>query len=178
MSQYGQEEREFVILRTYEKIWKTPFKIYSIENIKLLFPINPWELLYFGIGLLIVFVLGKILPFIQAIPFVFRFILLPYGVMKFFTKIKLDGKQPHKFFFDYLVYAVSPKKSERFQPYKEPKKIRFVTPVVFRKYIPESQIEEEIAKRRDTKKIKKGSAARAKKAADEEKRLGKEGLNV
>lgn len=127
----GQEEKDFVILRTYALVWNTPFKIYSIENIKLLFPVNPWELLYFMVGVGVGFLLGKVLPFISSY-FIFQYIIIPFLVMKFFTKIKLDGKMPHKFFFDYLVYAVMPKQMERFQAVKDNKQIKFVTPVVYR----------------------------------------------
>jgi len=126
----GQEEKDFVILRTYALVWNTPFKIYSIENIKLLFPINPWELLYFMVGVGISFLIGKMLPF--EVTFIIQYIIVPYAIMKFFTKIKLDGKMPHKFFFDYLIYKAMPKQMERFRGIKENDKIKFVTPVVYR----------------------------------------------
>lgn len=126
----GQEEKDFVILRTYALVWNTPFKIYSIENIKLLFPINPWELLYFMVGVGISILIGKMLPF--EITFIIQYIIVPYAIMKFFTKIKLDGKMPHKFFFDYLIFKAMPKQMERFRAIKEHNKIKFVTPVVYR----------------------------------------------
>jgi len=126
----GQEEKDFVILRTYALVWNTPFKIYSIENIKLLFPINPWELLYFMVGVGISFLIGKMLPF--EVTFIIQYIIVPYAIMEFFTKIKLDGKMPHKFFFDYLIYKAMPKQMERFRGIKENDKIKFVTPVVYR----------------------------------------------
>lgn len=131
---HGQEERDFVILRTYDSVWKIPYKIYSIENIKLPFPINPWEAAYFGLGVLIIFLIERILPFLRATPFILRYLLLPFAILKFFTKIKLDGKLPHKFAFDCFIYYISSKKSERFQSIKTKKeRIKFVTPVIFRR---------------------------------------------
>lgn len=131
----AQEERDFVILRTYEHVWNTPFKIYSIENIKLWVPINPWDLLYIGGGVLLSFILDRVLPFYGYLPFIVKYIVVPYLFKLFLSKVKLDGKRPHKFFFDYLVYLVSSKEFERFQSVDRRVKIRFATPVIFRQYI-------------------------------------------
>lgn len=158
-----QEERDYVILRTYENVWKTPFKIYSIENFKLWVPINPWELLYFLFGLVVVFVLGRVLPFINAIPFIIRYIAIPFGIMKFFTKIKLDGKQPHKFIFDFLVFKAGNKRLERFQAVNEIKRIKFTRVITFRDSEHES-----------TKDIKKRTALNAKRQAKEHRKLLKQ----
>jgi hypothetical protein len=133
----AQEERDFVVLRTYEHVWNTPFKIYSIENIKLWFPINPWDLLYIGGGVLLSFVLERVLPLYGYLPFIIKYIVIPYLFKLFLSKVKLDGKKPHKFFFDYIVYMVSSKEFERFQGTNEKNKIRFTTPVTFRRYEPD-----------------------------------------
>lgn len=103
------------ILRPYNKFWKTPFRSYSIDSIKLFVPVNPWELLYFLCGIIICIFLGKLVELTgYEIPAVIEYVVLPYLIMKFLANVKLDGKIPHKFFWDYFVYLVSPKEMERF----------------------------------------------------------------
>lgn len=127
-----EENKDYVILRTYNSVWYFEHKIYSIENIKLLFPVNPDEVLYFAVSVGITMLLLKVLPFLDRIPFVIKYGAIPYGLMKFFTKQKLDGKLPHKFFIDYVIFVLSPKKSARFLEIEEYKDIKFITPIVMR----------------------------------------------
>ncbi len=126
------DEKNYVILRTYKNVWKFERQIYSLEGIKLLFPVKPNEVLYFTVSLGITILLVKIIPFMNNIPWVFKFVLLPYGIMKFLTKQKLDGKLPHKFFLDAIVYKLSTKRFERHRPISEARKhIKFVTPTSY-----------------------------------------------
>lgn len=127
-----EEERSSIILRTYHSVWKVDKKIYSIENIKLWIPVSTNDVLYFGVGLVMVVALGKILPFSDRIPFLIKYGGIPYGIMKFLTKQKLDGKLPHKFFKDYVIYLLSPKKSVRFGNVATYGEGRFTTPVAMR----------------------------------------------
>ena len=122
---------DYTVLRTYKSIWKYERKIYSFENIRLLVPVRPSEVLFFGVGLLITYFLCKIVPLYTEIPFVFRYIIIPFGIMKFLPKKRLDGKMPHRFFVGYILYLLMPKEIARFKPVKKPKSICF-TPVVFR----------------------------------------------
>ena len=94
---------EFTVLRTYKSIWKYERKIYSLENIKLLVPVRPSEVLFFGVGLLITYFLCKMVPFLHSVPFIFRYVLIPFGIMKFLTKKRLDGKMPHRFLIGYFI---------------------------------------------------------------------------
>lgn len=127
------DERKEVILRTYKNVWKFEREIYSVEGIKLLLPVKPNEVLYFLISVVITILLVKLIPFLDRVNVVVKFGLIPYGIMKFLTKQKLDGKLPHKFFLDFVIYKLSPKKLERFRPVEEKKKlIRFSTQVVYR----------------------------------------------
>lgn len=121
-----------VVLRTYNSVWKIPRWLYSIDKIKLWVPIDQNQAIYFCASVAITFLLLKIIPFLNALPFVFKYIAIPYGLMKFFTKQKLDGKLPHKFFLDYLSYKIMTKTSERFTEVKSLKKVVFSTPVMFR----------------------------------------------
>ncbi len=122
-----------VILRTYKNVWKFEREIHSIEGIKLLLPVKPTEVLYFTISIIISIILVKLIPPLGNVNFVVKHGAIPYGIMKFLTKQKLDGKYPHKFFLDFIVYKLSPKKLERFRPVEEQKKaITFKTVTAFR----------------------------------------------
>ncbi len=121
-----------IVLRTYGKMWKFERKIYAIDDVKLPIPINPDEGVYFLIGLLITIILLKVLPFLSAIPFFIKYLAIPYGLMKFLTKKKFDGKLPHKFLLGYLDYIGQPKQLARFQPAKKYKKACFAA-VIYRR---------------------------------------------
>ena len=123
---------EHKVLRTYNKMWKFERKIYAIDDLKLPIPINPDEVVYFVIGLLITIAILKVLPFLNAVPFIVRYLAVPYGLMKFLTKKKFDGKLPHKFVIGYIDYMGLPKKIARFKS-AECFKPGYFMPVVYRK---------------------------------------------
>lgn len=118
-------EKEKVVLRTYNSTWKFERKIYAIDKIRLLVPINIDDAAYLILGLLITIFLLKVFPFLNGIPFIIRYVLLPWGLMKFLTKKKFDGKLPHRFLLGYLEYLTLPKVISRFQDGREYKKGRF-----------------------------------------------------
>ena len=124
-------ENEKVILRSYNRAWKYERKIYAVDKLRLIIPVGVDEATYFAVGLLITILLLKVFPFLNGIPFVFRYILLPYGLMKLLTKKKFDGKMAHKFLLEYIEYLMLPKVFSRFEPCVEYKKGRF-TSVVYR----------------------------------------------
>lgn len=123
---------EKVLLRTYNKAWKFERKVYAIDNIRLPFPVNPDEIIYLVIGFLFTLFLLKVFPFLNGIPFIVRYLVLPYALMKFLTKKKFDGKLPHLFLIGYLDYMGLPKKIARFQAVKTYRQGKFSS-VVFRK---------------------------------------------
>ena len=124
-------EKEKIVLRTYKSTWKCERKLYAIDRIRLPIPVNLDDAAYLALGLLITILLLKIFPFLNEIPFIIRYILLPYGLMKFLTKKKFDGKLPHKFLIGYLEYLTLPKFFARFQDSRSYKKGRF-TSVAYR----------------------------------------------
>lgn len=122
-----------VILRTYGGTWKFEIKIYSIGNVTLPVPVPPSEAAYFVLAFLFMILLSKILPFLSVIPFVLKYIVVPFLIMQFLTKKKLDGKSPHKFLLGYLEYTlVQPKCISRFQPFSSYAHGSF-SPVAYRK---------------------------------------------
>lgn len=163
------EERKEVILRTYKNVWKFEREIYSIEGIKLLLPVKPNEVLYFIISVVIAIFLVKLIPFMDKVNFVVKYGLVPLGIMKFLTKQKLDGKLPHKFFLDYIIYKLSPKRLEGFRSVDERKRpIRFSTGIVCRLTAFFNKTEEAMDKRLK-EKTKAKKAKKNKKAPDKKK---------
>lgn len=93
-----------VKIYSYAKVWKIEKKIYSISNIPLPTPLNPYDLLSFvGIAIFIL-ILGKIIPAITVIPVVLRFVAFPYIIANYLMKKKLDGKNPIKYFIGCIRY--------------------------------------------------------------------------
>lgn len=110
----AKNEERIVVLRSYPTIWKYEKKLYSIDSIRLWVPVAMNDLLFFTAGLIFVIALSKGIPLFIRIPWIIRYGAIPYGIMKFFTKLKFDGKLPHKFALGYVRYAMLPKKIARF----------------------------------------------------------------
>jgi hypothetical protein len=157
------EDRDHVILRSYRSVWKIERKIYSIEGIKLLFPVSPNEVLYFAVSLGIAYLIAKVIPFMGRAHFVLKYVLIPFGIMKFLTKQKLDGKMPHKFFFDYVVFKLGPKKLHKFKTVDSMKKLKFVTPVVMRDIEIKNKTQEALSKKDKATSLFKSKKYKAKK---------------
>ncbi len=98
-----------VKIYSYKKVWKVEKKIYSFSNIQLPTPINPYDILVFIGVALFMLLLGRVMPFTAKIPTVLRFLVIPYGLSTYLMKMKLDGKNPFKFFYGYLVYLFTVK---------------------------------------------------------------------
>lgn len=145
------EEKEEVILRTYNSLWKIDRKIYHIENLKLLFPVSINDGLYFIFSFGISVLASKIIPGYEKLHFIIRYGIIPYALMKILTKQKLDGKYPHKFFYDYIVYCIEPKKYERFKPIDEIKKVKFGSPIIYRTILIFNKTEEILKNNRGRK---------------------------
>lgn len=99
-----EEKSRSVTLYSYRKVWVVEKKIYKFQNVVLPFPINPYELLEFLAVVGIVLVLTRIFPILQGIPPVLRYGAFPYVVVKYLMKLKLDGKNPFRYFVGLLGY--------------------------------------------------------------------------
>lgn len=100
---------ERVKIYSYTKVWKVEKKIYSISNIPLPRPINPFDLLSFVGAALFMLILGFIIPVTAKLPEVIRFIGIPYGITNYLMKKKLDGKNPIKYFIGCIRYLLTMK---------------------------------------------------------------------
>ena len=98
------EPKKTITIYSYSKVWKIEKKIYAIQNFTLPMPIDPWQLLYFGITWLICNVIFSVLPGFSGIPVIIRSIMIPYAISKFVMTKKLDGKNPIRFFVGIIVF--------------------------------------------------------------------------
>lgn len=109
-----RDEEQSIVLRSYATVWKYEKKVYSIDSLKLWVPLAVNDLLFFVLGLVLMLLVSKIHIF-TMIPWIIRYGMIPFLVMKFFTKMKFDGKLPHKFALGYLEYMTLPDYLSRFK---------------------------------------------------------------
>jgi len=102
-----EKKKRKVKLYSYLKVWKVEKKIYAIQNIVLPVPVNPYDMLYFGIAAIVIYLFGKICPPFVAIPVVIRLGIIPYGITKYMIKVKLDGKSPIKYFVGLFIHLLT-----------------------------------------------------------------------
>lgn len=105
----AEENNKKVTLYSYRKAWFVEKKIYTVQNIVLPFPVNPYELLEFIAVAGIMLMAGRIFPVLEKIPAVIRYAVLPYIVVKYLMKLKLDGKNPFKYLMSLVPYFVTRK---------------------------------------------------------------------
>lgn len=88
---------DYVTIYAYPKVWKLENRIYSIMNFKLPAPAEPKNLVYDLVLLLLIVLLGRTVPAINAVPWPLRLIVLPFGLGRFLARKKLDGKMPQRY---------------------------------------------------------------------------------
>lgn len=93
-----------ITLYSYRKVWFIEKKIYAVQNIVLPVPVNPYEILEF-IGVVgIIMLFTRIVPALENVPPILRYAAIPYLVVKYLMKLKLDGKNPVKYFVGLIPY--------------------------------------------------------------------------
>lgn len=100
----SEEGNRSITLYSYRKVWFVEKKIYAIQNITLPFPVNPYEVLEFLIVVGVVLLLSRMAPVVENVPVVLRYAVLPYVTVKYLMKLKLDGKNPVKYFCGLIPY--------------------------------------------------------------------------
>lgn len=111
-----EKEHNEIILRTYGSVWKIDRKIYSIDGLRLPFPIVLDECIYLVVSFGFTLLFSKIIPFFNNLNWAIKWLLIPFAITKALTTIKLDGKLAHKFIIDYIKFVFSPKKYSKFKP--------------------------------------------------------------
>lgn len=131
-----EKERDFEIMRTYARAWQSEIVMYHLFGVPLWFPVSARQAVFFIIGLSFTFAVSNILPGIKKIIFIgdpiLLYIIYPYLIMKFFTQLTLDGKPPHIFFKDQLMYLIENKKYNMYSPVNLENNIKFTSKIGYR----------------------------------------------
>ena len=96
------KDDNFVLVRSYRKVWKFDKAIYSIYNVRLPMPVYRMEIGGFLFFMGLFYVLNKLFLFITPIPSVLKYFVFPYLLAKLIVRTKVDGKNPALFFVDYI----------------------------------------------------------------------------
>lgn len=99
-------ELKKVTLYSYSKAWDVEKKIYSIMNLILPAPINPYTVLVYIVVLIAYMGLEKMFPFLISIPVALKYFALPFLGAQYLMKKKLDGKNPIKYLFGLITYII------------------------------------------------------------------------
>lgn len=99
-------ENKKITIYSYAKVWKVEKKIYNLGNIIFPVPIELWNAVCFAAVVFWVCIFQKIFPVITTIPVIVRLGVIPYGIMYLLRKIKLDGKNPVKYFAGVFVHLL------------------------------------------------------------------------
>lgn len=112
-----------VTLYSYTKVWRVEKKIYAVQNFTLPVPIDPWQLVYFGVTWIVCSLIFGLIPGFAQIPVIIRSIIVPYATSKFLMTKKLDGKNPLRFFMGIIIFLFTEqgKSFERFNSVSEQK---------------------------------------------------------
>ena len=73
----GDNNNNRVIIYSYRKVWKIDKKLYSFSNIRLPVPIDPMDLVAYGMGVLLMLAMGRVIPPFQQISWIIRYIVFP-----------------------------------------------------------------------------------------------------
>lgn len=101
------QEINKVTLYSYSKVWKVEKKVYSLFDIILPAPINPYTIVVFIFVLLGFMGLERLLPILTKIPVILRYLVLPYLSAQYLMKKKLDGKNPLKYLLGIIIYLIT-----------------------------------------------------------------------
>jgi hypothetical protein len=116
----GNNEIPKINLYSYSKAWNVEKKIYSIFNMVLPAPVNPFMVLLFFVLICFMMILERIVPVLVFIPGVLRYLAFPFLGAIYLMKKKLDGKNPLKYLFGVIQHVFIERGSyiERFSSHR------------------------------------------------------------
>jgi hypothetical protein len=98
-----------VKLYTYKRAWDVDTKIYSFQNLRLPRPVSISAIAYFAISCGVMFVMTRTVPVVAKVPPILIYGAIPFLFTEFMRKKKFDGKPPHVFLKDYVIYLAGRK---------------------------------------------------------------------
>ncbi|KZE78157.1 hypothetical protein AV654_19470 [Paenibacillus elgii] len=108
------EESPYVI-PTYKRVWKIERTLVRLDRFKLPRPITIWQIIYFMVAFVVVLIIDKNTPLLSWLGGTLRYVFLPGAIAFYLSKVKHDGKAPHRFLLTIIKYELSPKILNRYK---------------------------------------------------------------
>lgn len=98
-------------IRSYTSIWSVEKVLYSINDLKLPFPISFTQMTWFVLSLFVMILLGNLPPFSLIEGAFLKYLGIPVGLTWFMSQKTFDGKRPFSFLTSVISYAFRPKRT-------------------------------------------------------------------
>lgn len=105
-------------VKSYSNIWKLEKVLYSVEDIRLPFPVTYSQMAWFLGSLFFVIFFANVPPFAFISSPLIKYVAFPIGVAWFMSQKAFDGKKPYRFLASVLTYYLSPKVTYGGKPVK------------------------------------------------------------
>lgn len=128
------QQNDSIFVKSYKRVWKIEKFFYSFEKWKLPRPITFLQVWYFLVAFVVVLILNNHFPilFVLFPSTLVKFALIPGAISFYLSKVKYDGKNPHKWIYGQLVFYSKPKLMSRYKPTDLPGKMKYSGIVSFR----------------------------------------------
>lgn len=126
-------------IRSYTNIWNVEKVLYSINDLKLPFPVTYTQMAWMVASVIFVIMFGNIPPFCFIENVFIKYLVVPVGVTWFMSKKTFDGKKPYAFLksvFSYFTRAKRTYAGKKVQ-YRKKKIDEFITIVRCESYVPD-----------------------------------------
>jgi hypothetical protein len=97
-------------IRSYTSIWSVEKVLYSINDLKLPFPISFTQMTWFVLSLFVMILLGNLPPFSLIEGAFLKYLGIPVGLTWFMSQKTFDGKRPFSFLTSVITYLFRPKR--------------------------------------------------------------------
>ena len=120
-------------VKVYTPLMRFEKMLFAIQDVKLPIPMTQRQIIIFGGSCLalIIFINLPGLRFMKQYWLIDA--VIPIAITWFLTKFKFDGKMPHIYARDYLLYKLSSGIYNRYEKVEKPAKYRYKGVVTYRK---------------------------------------------
>lgn len=98
-------------IRSYTSIWSVEKVLYSINDLRLPFPISFTQMTWFVLSLFLMILLGNVFPLSLIDGAFLKYLGIPFACTWFLSQKTFDGKRPHRFVQSILMYTFRPKRT-------------------------------------------------------------------
>ncbi|SFK14362.1 TcpE family protein [Marinilactibacillus piezotolerans] len=98
-------------IRSYTSIWSVEKVLYSINDLKLPFPLSFTQMTWFVLSLFLMIILGNLPPLSFIEGAFLKYLGIPVGITWFMSQKTFDGKKPFNFLKAVIAYAFRSKRT-------------------------------------------------------------------